>query len=204
MSRADKRLARMRANPRDWTMDDYAFEIRPLSAADGGGYLITFPDLPGCMSDGATPEEAIANGRDAFLAWMAASEEEGLAIPGPGEGGESGRFVTRVPKSLHARLRAAARREGVSMNTLVVSLLAAAAGAGTRPAASRETGPAASECARVGASEARARYDAADAGKNGRTARRNVGRRAKTGKATLAEGGANQGDAVQLDSDSEG
>jgi len=33
---------------------------------EGGGYLIEFPDLPGCMSDGETPEEAIANGRDAL------------------------------------------------------------------------------------------------------------------------------------------
>ena len=39
--------------------EDYSFEIRPLSEEDGGGFLITFPDLPGCMSDGETPEEAI-------------------------------------------------------------------------------------------------------------------------------------------------
>ena len=37
--------------------DDYPFEIRPLSEEDGGGFLITFPDLPGCMADGETPEE---------------------------------------------------------------------------------------------------------------------------------------------------
>lgn len=44
---------------------DYSFEIKPLAAAEGGGFLITFPDLPGCMSDGETPEEAIENGKDA-------------------------------------------------------------------------------------------------------------------------------------------
>ena len=38
--------------------EDYHFEIRPLSQEEGGGYLITFPDLPGCMSDGDTPDEA--------------------------------------------------------------------------------------------------------------------------------------------------
>lgn len=43
----------------------YPFEITLLDEEDGPGYLITFPDLPGCMSDGATVEEAVANGADA-------------------------------------------------------------------------------------------------------------------------------------------
>jgi hypothetical protein len=42
---------------------DYPFEMRPLSEEEGGGWLISFPDLPGCASDGETPEEAIANVR---------------------------------------------------------------------------------------------------------------------------------------------
>ena len=37
----------------------YPFEIRQLSEEEGGGYLISFPDLPGCISDGETIEEAI-------------------------------------------------------------------------------------------------------------------------------------------------
>lgn len=37
---------------------EYPFEIRPLSEDDGGGYAVTFPDLPGCRSDGGTPEQA--------------------------------------------------------------------------------------------------------------------------------------------------
>ncbi len=43
----------------------YPFVMRPLSPEEGGGWLITFPDLPGCMSDGETPEEALENGKDA-------------------------------------------------------------------------------------------------------------------------------------------
>lgn len=104
--------------------DDYPFEIRPLSADEGGGYLITWPDLPGCMSDGETPDEAIDNGRDAFQAWMSTYIEEGREIPQPGGGGASGKFVARLPKSLHARLVSRAKREGVSMNALVASILA--------------------------------------------------------------------------------
>ncbi len=56
---------------------DYSFEIKPLTAAEGGGFLITFPDLPGCMSDGETPEEAIENGKNAFDCWIEAQVEWG-------------------------------------------------------------------------------------------------------------------------------
>ncbi|MBK1630566.1 toxin-antitoxin system HicB family antitoxin [Thiohalocapsa halophila] len=101
----------------------YPFEMRPLSEEEGGGWLIAFPDLPGCLSDGATPEEAIENGKDAVAAWLDAVQAAGRKVPQPGDA-FSGRFVTRVPRSLHARLAARARLDGVSMNTLVASYLA--------------------------------------------------------------------------------
>lgn len=109
-----------------WTpaFESYAFDVAPLATEDGGGFLITWPDLPGCMSDGDTVDEAIENGRDAFQAWMLACTEDGREIPAPESGGTSGRFVQRVPKSLHARLAARAKVEGVSMNTLVATMLA--------------------------------------------------------------------------------
>ena len=101
---------------------DYPFEIHPLSKDEGGGYSITFPDLPGCCSDGATPEEAITNGRDALESWLAVARECGDKTPLPFSG-VSGRFVQRVPRSLHAQLIARAKIEGVSLNTLVVSIV---------------------------------------------------------------------------------
>ncbi len=107
----------------------YPIEIRPLATDEGGGWLASFPDLPGCMGDGATPEAAIADGYAAAKAWLAVAKEFGDAIPRPGTGGESGRFVARVPKSLHTRLVARAEQEGVSMNTLVVSIIAEGVGA---------------------------------------------------------------------------
>ena len=72
------------------TVENYPFEISPLSQEDGGGYLITFPDLPGCRSDGETPEEAINNGFDAAQAWLETAREFCDAIPlfrrhGPGD-----------------------------------------------------------------------------------------------------------------------
>jgi antitoxin HicB len=103
----------------------YPFELRPLSKDDGGGWLITFPDLPGCMADGETIEEAISEGQDALKSWLFAAKKHGDPIPKPGSAGEaSGQFRLRAPKSLHARLAARARQEGVSMNTLAVALLA--------------------------------------------------------------------------------
>lgn len=61
----------------------YPVFIEPLPAEDGGGFLATVPDLPGCMSDGATPEEAIANVQDAIEVWIEAANDLGHAIPAP-------------------------------------------------------------------------------------------------------------------------
>ena len=105
-------------------LNDYPFEIRPLSAGEGGGYLISYTDFDECISDGATPAEAIRNGKEALKETIAALQAQGLGVPQPGEGQASGRFVTRVPKSLHSNLVQRARREGVSMNMLVTMLLA--------------------------------------------------------------------------------
>lgn len=102
---------------------NYPFEMRPLSNDEGKGWLITFPDLPGCMSDGETPEEAIENGKDALECWIQACKEAGREIPRPGES-SSGKFITRIPKSLHVRLISRAKQEGVSMNALVSSFIA--------------------------------------------------------------------------------
>ncbi len=59
----------------------YPFEMRPLTGEEGNGWLITFPDLPGCMSDGDTPEEAIKNAKDALDCWLIACKEMGRPIP---------------------------------------------------------------------------------------------------------------------------
>ena len=107
---------------------EYPFEIRPLSKDEGGGYSITFPDLPGCWSDGATPEEAIENGRDALRSWLTVAEEFGDDAPKPFTA-VSGCFVQRVPSSLQSQFIARAKAEGVSLNTLIVSLVSEGIGA---------------------------------------------------------------------------
>lgn len=59
----------------------YRFTVRPLGAGEGGGYLIEFPDLPGCMSDGETVEEAIESGVDAMRGWIQVMQAEGRPVP---------------------------------------------------------------------------------------------------------------------------
>jgi antitoxin HicB len=63
--------------------NDYAIIVEPLSTEDGGGFVATVPDLPGCMSDGDTPQEALANVYDAIRAWIEAAHDLGRKVPEP-------------------------------------------------------------------------------------------------------------------------
>ena len=62
---------------------DYPGIGQPVPAEDGGGFLALVPDLPGCMSDGETPEEALINVRDAILTWIEAAGDMGHPVPSP-------------------------------------------------------------------------------------------------------------------------
>jgi predicted RNase H-like HicB family nuclease len=62
---------------------EYPVLIEPLAAEDGGGFAAIVPDLPGCMSDGDTPEQAITNVQDAIAVWMEAARDLGRPIPEP-------------------------------------------------------------------------------------------------------------------------
>lgn len=64
-------------------MYNYQITLRPLTSDEGGGWLAEVPDLPGCMSDGNTPEEATRNVRDAIEEWLAAARDMGRKIPEP-------------------------------------------------------------------------------------------------------------------------
>ena len=59
----------------------YKHHISILPIEEGGGYLIEFPDLPGCISDGDTIEEAITNGKDAICCWIETAKQHGDEIP---------------------------------------------------------------------------------------------------------------------------
>ena len=61
----------------------YAVRIERLAERNGDGYLATAPDLPGCTSDGDTPESALANVQDAIASWIDAAREWKMDIPQP-------------------------------------------------------------------------------------------------------------------------
>jgi predicted RNase H-like HicB family nuclease len=66
---------------KDYMSLKYRINLRPLSEEDGGGWLAEAVELPGCMSDGETPEEAIRNLEGAKEAWLAVSLEKGYPVP---------------------------------------------------------------------------------------------------------------------------
>ena len=57
----------------------YRFELTEDEAE--GGYVISYPDLFGCMSSGETLEEAVKNGEDARREWIIAAIESGVSVP---------------------------------------------------------------------------------------------------------------------------
>lgn len=108
----------------DYLKLPYTIELIPNP---GGGYAVTVKELPGCISQGETPEEAIAMIRDAMAGWIEVALEDGLPIPEPrSEESYSGKFVVRVPKALHRRLAEESKAEGVSLNQYINTALAAA------------------------------------------------------------------------------
>ena len=108
-------------------LENYQFTVRPLSKEEGGGYLVEYPDIPGCMSDGEPIEEAIANGREALRDCIEVFSESGRKIPKPGI--EAAQWRQRVPRTLYSKLRRQAAEEGVSINSFVTAVIAEAIGA---------------------------------------------------------------------------
>jgi antitoxin HicB len=94
------------------------------------GYVAEVKELPGCISQGETVEEAAASIMDAMAGWISVAMEDGLEIPEPRDPASfSGRFLLRISRSLHADLARQAEEEGVSLNQYVATTLARVTGA---------------------------------------------------------------------------
>ena len=116
---------------------DYPVQLLRHIQDDDVYWVAEIPDLPGCMADGLSPDEAIEHLSEAKQVWIDSCLEDGLEIPEPSKAYDhSGRFLLRLPKSLHKKLAREAKREGVSLNQLAVIELAGASKAGE---AARET-----------------------------------------------------------------
>ena len=89
-----------------------------------GGFTVEVPDLPGCLSQGETLEEAFEMIAEAKELWLEVAHEYGAPIPLPSTEVEySGKTMLRMPKHLHERLAEAAKREETSLNQYMVTLL---------------------------------------------------------------------------------
>ena len=100
----------------------YKMEIVPDK--EEGGFVVSFPELPGCISGGRTLNDAIANAEDAKKAWLEATIEDGYPIQEPDDMRQySGQFKLRIPKTLHRQLSEHSRQEGISMNQYCLYLL---------------------------------------------------------------------------------
>ena len=105
----------------------YAMEICEIPKKEGGGIFISIPMLKGFMSDGECIIEAYENIKDAQREWITSMLERNMPIPEPDDD-YSGKFVVRIPKSLHKLLVNQSKREGISLNQYVANSLALIAG----------------------------------------------------------------------------
>ena len=104
-----------------------------LRRYEDGTFFAEVAELPGCMTEADTAEEALDMIRDAMAGWIEVALSEGIAVPEPAaEADYSGRFLVRAPKSLHRDLVRRAQAEGASLNQFVVTTLSRALGAPSR------------------------------------------------------------------------
>jgi antitoxin HicB len=101
------------------------YTIRLKKNSDGS-YFAEVEELPGCMTEGDTEQEAVTMIEDAKKAWLEVALKRKIAIPEPASDEFSGKFNIRVPKFLHRKLAYKAKQENVSLNTLITTTLASA------------------------------------------------------------------------------
>lgn len=109
------------------TLDEYMampYRMEVVEDKDEGGFVVSYPDLPGCITCGETVEKAIENALDAKRTWLETAIEDGVEINESDDLEDySGQFKLRIPRSLHRLLAEHSKREGISMNQYCVYLL---------------------------------------------------------------------------------
>ena len=108
------------------SLESYLEQEYPVTTyrAEEGGYVAEIEDLPGCITEGDSLEELYQRIEEAKRLWIQTTFEDGAEIPVPRSDEDySGRFLARIPKYIHRRLAEQARREGVSLNQYVETIL---------------------------------------------------------------------------------
>src|SRR3990167_3785291 len=110
----------MKKNPKYYLNLDYTIRLKQN---EDGSYFVEIEELPGCMSEGDTKEEALKMIEDAKKAWIEVALKRKITIPESEKDEFSGKLNVRMPKFLHRKLSYKSRQEGVSLNTLISTTL---------------------------------------------------------------------------------
>lgn len=95
-----------------------------------GGYSVEIFEFPGCVSQGETLGDALANLEQAAANWIDAMIKVGNSIPSPeAENTYNGKVLLRLPRSIHSRAVRMAQRDGVSLNSFLLTAIAVRVGA---------------------------------------------------------------------------
>ena len=95
-----------------------------------GGFFAEILEFPGCIAEGETPDEAFHNLESVAEEWIESCLEQGQEIPPPSANHQySGKIALRLPRDLHRLAAYKAQRDGVSINQVLVTAIAAWVGA---------------------------------------------------------------------------
>ncbi|MDR0841436.1 MAG: type II toxin-antitoxin system HicB family antitoxin [Christensenellaceae bacterium] len=104
-------------NVQEYMKLPYNYVIKPINDESGTYYHAMVLELDGCQSTGATFDEAMDSLQEAMTGWIETKLAHGFPVPEPVDTDDySGKFVVRIPKTLHFKLAMAAEKEGVSLN----------------------------------------------------------------------------------------
>jgi antitoxin HicB len=120
------KTSRSKTTPKPHDLDYFMSLPYPMELhEEEDGFTALYPDLPGCVSYGDTPNDAVQRLKVTKRLWIEGKLEAGFEIPLPSETPEfSGKFVLRIPRDLHAALHAEAAHQGTSLNQYVGHVLA--------------------------------------------------------------------------------
>ena len=89
-------------------LDEYmaiSYRTEIIEDREEGGFIVSYPELPGCITCGETMESALANAIDAKKAWFEAALEENIKIHRPDSLEDCyGQLKLRIPQSLQRPL----------------------------------------------------------------------------------------------------
>jgi predicted RNase H-like HicB family nuclease len=115
-------------SPEEYLKEPYSRVLIPDE--ESGTYTAVILEFPGCIAQGDTPQEAYDHLEDAAKDWIDAALDLKQEIPSPSQSlSFGGKYLLRLPKSLHRQLALISEREGVSLNQFIVSTLSEKVGA---------------------------------------------------------------------------